>query len=68
MQGLGEQCVSMYSFLLPVIQLATDVSQEPHVYLMEDGLDLWQATLHCSPVITEGLLGLYHNMPSLLGK
>ena len=67
-QGLGTLCVNMYSFLLPVIQLSTDVTQEPHVYLLEDGLELWQVTLHNSPAITPELLQLYNNMPPLLGK
>ena len=61
-------CVTMYDILLPVIKFSTDVSQAPHVYLMEDGLDLWHATLHCSPTITPDLLDLFINMPDLYGK
>lgn len=40
-QGLGADSKNVYPFLLPVIQLSTDVSQPPHVYLLEDGLELW---------------------------
>uniref|UniRef100_A0A8C2C1A4 Importin-11 n=1 Tax=Cyprinus carpio TaxID=7962 RepID=A0A8C2C1A4_CYPCA len=40
-QGLGAESKNLYPFLLPVIQLSTDVSQPPHVYLLEDGLELW---------------------------
>jgi len=40
-QGLGAESKDLYPFLLPVIQLSTDVSQPPHVYLLEDGLELW---------------------------
>lgn len=65
-QGLGTHCVSMYNFLLPVIQLSTDMSQEPHVYLLEDGLELWLCTLHNSPAITPELLHLFCNMSQLL--
>ncbi|ELW66259.1 Importin-11 [Tupaia chinensis] len=39
-QGLGADSKNLYPFLLPVIQLSTDVSQPPHVYLLEDGLEL----------------------------
>uniref|UniRef100_A0A672QDE3 Importin-11 n=1 Tax=Sinocyclocheilus grahami TaxID=75366 RepID=A0A672QDE3_SINGR len=39
-QGLGAESKNLYPFLLPVIQLSTDVSQPPHVYLLEDGLEL----------------------------
>ncbi|KAI3372761.1 hypothetical protein L3Q82_023218 [Scortum barcoo] len=46
-QGLGAESKNLYPFLLPVIQLSTDVSQPPHVYLLEDGLELWYGhTLH----------------------
>uniref|UniRef100_A0A8P4G528 Importin-11 n=1 Tax=Dicentrarchus labrax TaxID=13489 RepID=A0A8P4G528_DICLA len=39
-QGLGAESKNLYPFLLPVIQLSTDVSQPPHVYLLEDGLEI----------------------------
>uniref|UniRef100_A0AAR2L778 Importin-11 n=1 Tax=Pygocentrus nattereri TaxID=42514 RepID=A0AAR2L778_PYGNA len=42
-QGLGAESRNLYPFLLPVIQLSTDVSQPPHVYLLEDGLELCSA-------------------------
>ncbi len=66
-QGLGSLCVSLYDMLLPVIELSTDVRQPPHVYLCEDGLHLWYITLQCSASLTPPLLGLYSNMPRLLG-
>ncbi|XP_075905574.1 importin-11 [Nelusetta ayraudi] len=65
-QGLGAESKNLYSFLLPVIQLSTDVSQPPHVYLLEDGLELWLVTLENSPAITPELLRLFQNMSSLL--
>ncbi|KAG8598777.1 hypothetical protein GDO81_002737 [Engystomops pustulosus] len=40
-KGLGGDGQNLYPFLLPVIQLSTDVSQPPHIYLLEDGLELW---------------------------
>ena len=58
----------MYEFLLPVIQSSTDVSQPHHVYLIEDGLELWHVTLLNAPAITPELLDLYKNMPDLLGR
>ncbi|XP_077865875.1 importin-11-like, partial [Saccoglossus kowalevskii] len=39
-QGLGTSSVSLYSFLLPVIKFSTDVNQPPHIYLLEDGIEL----------------------------
>lgn len=65
-QGLGAESKNLYPFLLPVIQLSTDVSQPPHVYLLEDGLELWLATLENSPAGTAELLRIFQNMPALL--
>ncbi|KAM8886057.1 importin-11 isoform 1-T1 [Spinachia spinachia] len=65
-QGLGAECKNLYPFLLPVIQLSTDVSQPPHVYLLEDGLELWLVTLANSPAITPELLRIFQNMSALL--
>ncbi|XP_063043759.1 importin-11 [Engraulis encrasicolus] len=65
-QGLGAESKNLYPFLLPVIQLSTDVSQPPHVYLLEDGLELWLVTLENSPAITPELLRIFQNMSPLL--
>ncbi|RVE68075.1 hypothetical protein OJAV_G00088100 [Oryzias javanicus] len=65
-QGLGAQSKNLYPFLLPVIQLSTDVSQPPHVYLLEDGLELWLVTLENSPAVTPELLRIFQNMSALL--
>ncbi|XP_008934683.1 PREDICTED: importin-11, partial [Merops nubicus] len=65
-QGLGTDSKNLYPFLLPVIQLSTDVSQPPHVYLLEDGLELWLVTLENSPCLTPELLRIFQNMSPLL--
>ncbi|XP_074021929.1 importin-11 [Numenius arquata] len=65
-QGLGTDSKNLYPFLLPVIQLSTDVSQPPHVYLLEDGLELWLVTLENSPCLTPELLRIFQNMSALL--
>ncbi|XP_052632643.1 importin-11 isoform X2 [Harpia harpyja] len=65
-QGLGAESKNLYPFLLPVIQLSTDVSQPPHVYLLEDGLELWLVTLENSPCLTPELLRIFQNMSALL--
>ncbi|XP_029798165.1 importin-11 isoform X2 [Suricata suricatta] len=65
-QGLGADSKNLYPFLLPVIQLSTDVSQPPHVYLLEDGLELWLVTLENSPCVTPELLRIFQNMSPLL--
>uniref|UniRef100_G1MYF0 Importin 11 n=1 Tax=Meleagris gallopavo TaxID=9103 RepID=G1MYF0_MELGA len=67
-QGLGAESKNLYPFLLPIIQLSTDVSQPPHVYLLEDGLELWLVTLENSPCLTPELLRIFQNMSALLGE
>lgn len=67
-QGLGADSKNLYPFLLPVIQLSTDVSQPPHVYLLEDGLELWLVTLENSPCVTPELLRIFQNMSPLLER
>jgi len=57
----------MYDLLLPIIHYSTNVQQPAHVYLCEDALDLWLATLQCSPAITPSLLDLYSNMLAVFG-
>lgn len=65
-EGLGILSENMYSFLLPLIQLSTDVSQPSHIYLMEDGLDLWHNVLMNASCMAPELLQLFTNMPPLL--
>lgn len=68
LQALGTECEMLLPFVLPVIQLSTDVHQELHVYLLEDGLELWLAVLENSATMSHDLLRLFRNMPPLLGR
>jgi hypothetical protein len=68
LQALGAVSESLSPFLLPVIQLSTDVQQACHVYLLEDGLELWLAVLENSSSMSHDLLQLFRNMPPLLGR
>lgn len=64
-QGFGALSSTMYEFLLPVIQMSTDTKKPEHVYLMDDGLELWHVTLTNADHISKELLDLYENMPQL---
>lgn len=55
-------------FLIPIIQLGTDVNQGAIVYLLEDTLELWLTVLENTASITNELVQLFNNMPGLLGK
>ena len=50
-----------------MISLSTDVTHDCHVYLLEDGLELWQSVVETSAYPTRGLIQLFNNMPPLLG-
>lgn len=54
------------NFILSVISLSTDVRHECHVYLLEDGLELWQCVIENISYPSPGFLQLFSNMPPLL--
>ena len=45
-QGLGTVSEGLLPFLGPVLELSTDLTQDSHIYLLEDGLELWLTLLH----------------------
>lgn len=53
--------------MVSVVALSCDVNQEGHVYLLDDGLELWLALLENAPAPTPGISDLFRNMPALLG-
>merc|ERR1719220_3389101 len=44
-QGLGTVSKGLLPFLGPVLELSTDLTQDCHIYLLEDGLELWLTLL-----------------------
>ncbi|GFS79489.1 importin-11 [Nephila pilipes] len=65
-EGLITLSEGLHPLLLPMIALSTDVAQPPHVYLLEDGLDLWWAVLDNTSAYSEELLSLASNIMPLL--
>lgn len=65
-KALGNDSAQLNPFLLPVIQLGTDVNQSAIVYLLEDSLELWLTVLEFSTTMTNDLMQLFNNMPALL--
>ncbi|KAL1492056.1 hypothetical protein ABEB36_012554 [Hypothenemus hampei] len=53
-------------FLLAIIQMGTNTNDSAIVYLLEDALDLWSVVLKYSSTMTNELMQLYNQMPSLL--
>lgn len=66
-QALGSESVNLEPLVVGVVALSVDVNQEGHVYLLEDGLELWIALLENTPTPTPAIMDLFRNMPALLG-
>ncbi|XP_057306163.1 importin-11-like [Hydractinia symbiolongicarpus] len=67
-KGLGADSHSLYHITLPVIHLSTSVEQPAHVYLLEDGLELWLTMLRYSKELTVDMLQLYKNLQVLFER
>lgn len=65
-KAMADDSKRLHSFLMPVLALCTDMQQDSNVYLIEDGLALWLACVENATDMTDELMLLYQNMPSLL--
>ncbi|KAF9933041.1 hypothetical protein FBU30_006717 [Linnemannia zychae] len=67
-ESLKSQSVGLHHMVMPLIRLSVDPSQEAHVYLMEDGFELWLATLKTANQSTDELMSLVPAAVSLLSE
>ncbi|XP_012055952.1 PREDICTED: importin-11 [Atta cephalotes] len=67
-KALGSESVNLEPLVVGVVALSVDVNQEGHVYLLEDGLELWIALLENTPSPTPPIMDLFRNMPALLDQ
>ena len=65
-QGLGSITESLAPFLYDVVFLATNLNNTCHVYLLEDGLELWLVALQNSKQLLPQWLQLAQNIPPIL--
>merc|ERR1719244_1082718 len=65
-QGLGTVSEGLLPFLGPVLELSVDLTQDSHIYLLEDGLELWLTILHNTAKPHPTLLNLLAKLPPLL--
>ncbi|KAL0489570.1 importin-11 [Acrasis kona] len=63
---LKSDCTQIHNFLVPLVQHACDVDQADNLYLLEEGLDLWQELLQNSPLMTVDVLGLFKNIVKMI--
>lgn len=66
--ALGPDNDSLAAFLLPVVATATDLDNDAHVYLLEDGIDLWMAVMENAAKMSPQLLQLWARVPALLDR
>ncbi|GAA6004411.1 hypothetical protein JCM10207_000715 [Rhodosporidiobolus poonsookiae] len=67
-EALDDQSQPLHPQACPVIQLSVDPSRPSHVYLQEDGLELWQVLLRRSTALSPEMLGLLPLLVSLLAS
>lgn len=67
MRAVCDVPVQLAPFLYPVISLSTNINEPSHVYLLEDGLDLWLAVVENSAAMTPELLMLCDNILPIIG-
>ncbi|KAJ1865288.1 hypothetical protein LPJ73_000053 [Coemansia sp. RSA 2703] len=65
-EALGTQSVVLQPFVVPLIQHSVDLDNPAHVYLLEDGLDLWLALVRNGLTIDPAVRALLKNIPKLL--
>ncbi|KAF9971529.1 hypothetical protein BGZ73_005515 [Actinomortierella ambigua] len=67
-ESLKSQSLGLHALVMPLIRMSVDPSQPAHVYLMEDGFELWLATLKSAQQATEELLSLAPAAVALLSQ
>ena len=67
-KSFGAQSIQYHSFLIPVIHYSTDTNNPASVYLLEDGLELWNITVQNSLQMSPDLLNLFANIKPLLDR
>jgi len=65
---LGNDSTGAYDVLLPVLGIATDMTQPDEVNLLEDGLALWLIALRNAPQSHPSLLQLYPNLHQVMAR
>lgn len=56
------------TFIYPVIQISTDTNEPSHIYLLEEGLELWLTLIENSIALNTELLDLSPNILSIIGE
>ncbi|CAI5519557.1 unnamed protein product, partial [Closterium sp. Naga37s-1] len=66
--SLGPQSPISYPLLFPILRYSTDISQPDELNMLEDGLQLWQATLRHAPAMVPELMSLFSNLVPIMDR
>jgi hypothetical protein len=66
--ALGSNAAVLFEFTIPATCHCTDTSHIDHVYLLEDGLQLWMSMLQNACALTPPLLELYGNAGPIMER
>ncbi|KAJ3279966.1 Importin-11 [Borealophlyctis nickersoniae] len=64
--AVGANSMSLHGFVVPIIGFSVDVANPAHVYLLEDGIDLWLSLVRNTTDASRDLLSLFPHATALL--
>ncbi|KAJ1738310.1 hypothetical protein LPJ79_005719 [Coemansia sp. RSA 1821] len=65
-EALGSQSTNLQSFTAPLVRYSTDPNNPAHVYLIEDGIELWLTLIRNATVLDSTVIELLQLLPQLL--
>ncbi|KAJ1993523.1 hypothetical protein GGI25_002730 [Coemansia spiralis] len=65
-EALGSQATKLQDFVAPLIAHSVDFANDAHVYLMEDGIELWLILIRNSTTLSDSVSALAQRLPQLL--
>ncbi|KAJ2825749.1 hypothetical protein IWW50_002711 [Coemansia erecta] len=65
-EALGAQSTELQSFVAPLVRHSTDLNDPAHVYLLEDGIDLWLVLIRNATALDPSMAELLQLLPGLL--
>ena len=66
--ALGGAAEALFGFSVPVAAHCVDLGHPDHVYLLDDGIALWSASLQNAPAMTPPLLELWGRLRPILNR
>ncbi|KAJ1827661.1 hypothetical protein LPJ70_007431, partial [Coemansia sp. RSA 2708] len=65
-EALGAQSTALQSFVAPLVRHSTDLNDPAHVYLVEEGIELWLMLIRNATALDTSMMELLQLLPGLL--